>query len=185
MQYDLSLQSGLASAAKAAHLGSRNVDQSALLISVAGDARDTEFSVLVDDAVRGTVQVGHRLALFVPAYRTYRIRLVPKASSPISFDGAERDVTLYPGNVRTLAWTAQSYFTVFGQATALNGKPISHALVETAQGIAETDATGNFQVDMRRGDAVTISTNGTVCHVAVGDIVVKNDFASMGKVACR
>jgi hypothetical protein len=93
---------------------------------------------------------------------------------------------LYPGNVQALSWRAESFFTVFGQALSPAGVPIADALVQTAKGIAQTDANGYFQVDMRRGDVITINrSQGAACHASLGVMVVKDDFASAGKVVCR
>jgi hypothetical protein len=142
--------------------------------------------VLVDDVDRGQVKIGQRLSLFMPAYRTYRIRLVRAVPDTVSFDGAAREVTLYPGNVQYLAWRAESYFTVFAQAISTKGTPISNALVQTAKGVAETDANGYFQIDMRHDDPITIGiVEGPTCRIKLGNLVVKNDFASVGKVVCQ
>lgn len=185
-QYNLAFQSGLAIGASASIWGSRELEQSAIIVSVRGDAKDAAFTVLVDDTPRGKVVVGHHLALFVPAYRSYRVRLVPTASESISFDTAEHDVTLYPGNVRTLSWSADSYFTIFGQALSPNGSPLGNALVESPKGIAETDPNGYFQIDLRNGDPVKIKDDGNrSCQLSLGKVTPKDDFASVGKVICE
>ena len=185
-QYDVTFQSGMALGSHAASLGGRDVEQSAVVISLGGDAPKSLFKVLVDDVDRGQVKIGQRLSLFMPAYRTYRIRLVRAAPDTVSFDGAAREVTLYPGNVQHLAWRAESYFTVFAQAISTNGTPISNALVQTAKGVAETDANGYFQIDMRQDDPITIAiAEGPTCRIKLGNVVVKNDFASVGKVVCQ
>jgi hypothetical protein len=83
-------------------------------------------------------------------------------------------------------WRAESYFTVFGQAISSDGMPISDSLVQTAKGIAQTDANGYFQIDLRRDDPITIArADGPACRVMLGNVVVKNDFASIGKVVCQ
>jgi hypothetical protein len=59
-------------------------------------------------------------------------------------------------------------------------------LVQAAKSVSETDENGYFQIDMRRNDQITIgSANETPCLVTLGDVVVKNDFASLGKVTCK
>jgi hypothetical protein len=58
--------------------------------------------------------------------------------------------------------------------------------VETKKGIAETDANGYFQIDMRRDDPITIARDGApACLVRLPNIAVSNDFASVGKVVCE
>jgi Mat/Ecp fimbriae outer membrane usher protein len=185
-QYDVAFQSGVAFGAHVAALGARHTEESAVLVTVSGDASDAVFNVLVDEVPRGKVRVGQRLSLYVQAYRTYNVRIVPTSAVPVSYDTAARQVTVYPGNVQALAWRAESYFTIFGQATSINGAPISNALVQTVKGIAQTDANGYFQIDVRRDDPIMIAkADGPACHVRLGNVLIRNDFASVGKVICQ
>lgn len=185
-QYDVAFQSGFGLGAHAAAWSGRDLEQSALVVAVKGDAGDASFNVLVDDVSKGRVSAGRRLSIFVPAYRTYKVRLVPTSAVPVDYDSAAREVTVYPGNVQSLSWRAETYFTVFGQAMSGKGQAIGDALVQTPKGIAQTDANGYFQVDVRRGDAITIAkADGASCHAKVGDVIVRNDFASIGKVVCQ
>lgn len=186
-QYDLSFQSGFAlGTASPPAWGARNVEPSAILVSVNGDAPDAQFNVLVDETIRGRVKPGQRFSLFVPSYRSYKVRLAPIDAPAVSFDTAPRDVTLYPGNVKSLQWRAESTFIVFAQALATNGSPIANALVQTAKSVSETDGNGYFQIDMRRGDTITIAKAGeTPCNVVLGPFDVRNDLASLGKVTCK
>ena len=141
---------------------------------------------MVDDVQRGRIKAGQRLSLFVAGYRRYRIRLIPIAAAPVSIDSAVREVTLYPGNVQTLVWRAESYFTLFAQAMSRDGVPIRDALVQSAKGIAETDSNGYFQIDVRRSDPITIARNdGAPCVVKLAKLAVANNFASIGKVICK
>lgn len=185
-QYNLAFQSGMAIGGKSSAWGSRELEASAIVVAVNGDAADSTFTVMVDDVPKGTVEVGHRLALFVPAYRTYRVRLIPSSSSNVSYDTAERAVTLYPGNLRALTWNARRFFTLFGQAVREDGTPIANSLVQTAKEIAETNANGYFQIDARSDEAIWIGKpGGGTCALGLGKVVAKNDFASVGKVMCR
>ena len=185
-QYDLSFQSGLAVSAGSLTLGARQAEPSAIVVSVHGDAGDAQFTVLVDDVARGQVKAGQRLSLFVPGYRTYRVRLLPVGAAAVDFDASARRVTLYPGNVQLLDWTARSYFTLIAQAVAADGSPIADALVQTQKSVAETDGSGYFQIDVRRGDAITVDRHGPpACSIKLPQVVVHDDFASIGKVACQ
>jgi hypothetical protein len=59
-------------------------------------------------------------------------------------------------------------------------------LVQTSKSVSETDENGYFQIDMRRDDQITIgATDEAPCRVTLGKVVVKNDFASLGKVTCQ
>lgn len=185
-QYDLSFQSGLALSAGGASLGARQSEPSAIIVSVDGDAAGASFTVLVDEVARGRVSPGSSLSLFVPAYRTYRVRLVPVGAPAVDYDSGSRTVTLYPGNVQPLRWKAQSYFTLIAQAVSPTGSPITDALVETKKGVAQTDANGYFQIDMRRDDPISIARAGApACLVRLPGFTVRDDFASVGKVVCQ
>ncbi|MFL6786662.1 MAG: TcfC E-set like domain-containing protein, partial [Sphingomicrobium sp.] len=60
-QYDLAFQSGMALGGRSAILGARNPDQSAVIVSLAGDRSGTPFTILIDDVARGRVRVGERM----------------------------------------------------------------------------------------------------------------------------
>lgn len=185
-QYNIAYQSAVALNARTAAFGGRDLEQSALVVAVTGDAPDASFDVLVDEVPRGEVKPGQRLSLFVPGYRTYKVRLVARAALPVSYDSASRDVTLYPGNVRSLVWAAQSYFTVFGQAVSPDGVRIADALVQTPRGVGETDSDGYFQVDARENDSIIVQRgDASRCRIDLAKLAVKGDFASVGKVICR
>lgn len=185
-QYGLTLQSGVALTRGGLAIAGRDLDQSALIVSVTGDAAAAEFNVLVDGVVRGRVKSGHRLSIFMPGYRSYKVRLVAAAASAVDYDGSAREVTLYPGNVQRLSWNVKSYFTIFARATSADGRPIANALVRTASAVGESDANGNFQIDMRAGEPITMATGASSsCTVKLPRIVVKDDFASVGKVLCQ
>ena len=186
-QYDLSFQSGFALGAHtSAAWGTRDLEPSAIVVSLDGDAPDAQFSVLVDEVARGRVKAGQRFSLFVPGYRTYKVRLVPVDAPAVSYDTASRDVTLYPGSVKSLSWRAETTFAVFAQAVSPKGSPIANALVQTAKSVSETDENGYFQIDMRRNDQITIgAAEEAPCKVILGNVIVKNDFASLGKVTCQ
>lgn len=184
-QYDIGFQSGVAISPRSASFGARQTEQSAIVVSVHGDDADARFDVLVDGAPRGQVRTGQRLSLFVAGYRTYHVRLVLADASAVDFDPADRVITLYPGNVEPLDWTIASYVTVVAQAVRSGGTPIADGLVQSGKAIGETDSSGFFQVDVRAGDAVTIVRGGSTCTVALPNLPVHKDFASLGKVSCQ
>ena len=184
-QYNLSVQSGLAFSGDSVALGARDMEQSAIMVSLSGDAPGAAFNLLVDDVVRGRVKVGQRLTLFVPGYRRYKVRIVPADALPIRYDGAAREVTLYPGNVRSLAWRAEIFFTVFGRAVGSNGLPLGNALLEAGREVTQADSQGYFQIDARRGDRLAIASDGGQCRLDLAAVAVRNDLASVGTVVCQ
>ena len=184
-QYGLSFQTGVASSGRAIELGGRDLNQSAIIASLDGSS-DAAFDVLVDDAVRGRVGAGSRLPIFLEAYRSYRVRLRPLAGSAVAFDGAEKLITVYPGNVQQVRWTADKVVTVFGQAVDQGGKPLVDASIALARGIGQTDANGFFQVDASLGETLVLtSAAGGTCKVPLAGLEAGSDYARVGRVICK
>lgn len=185
-QYGLTLQTGIAIGSRAVELGGRDLNQSAVIASVSGSAKDAAFDVLIDEIPRGRLGTSRRLPIFLEPYRSYRLRLRPVGTTSVNYDSSTRTVTLYPGNVEHLAWTAQSLFTVFGQAVGPAGRPIANALVMSHRGVGQTDENGFFQVDVESSDVLAFKRDGeTKCDVPLAGMNVRGDYARLGKVVCR
>ena len=184
-QYNLAVQSGIAFGGHSLAVGARDMEQSAIMVSLSGDAPGAAFDLFVDDVVRGRIKVGQRFSLFVPGYRTYKVRIVPAVALPVRYDGAAREVTLYPGNVRSLAWRAEAFFTVFGRAVGADGLPLGNKLLEAGREVTQTDADGYFQIDARRGDRLAVASRVGQCRIDLAKVPVRNDLASVGSVVCQ
>jgi Mat/Ecp fimbriae outer membrane usher protein len=185
-QYGLTLQTGIALGTRAVEIGGRDLNQSALILSVNGMARSAVFDVLVDDVPRARVRTGTRLPIFLEAYRAYRVRLRPVDSAPVSYDSAAREITLFPGNVQHLRWSAEPLFTVFGRAVRRDGSNVSDAAVSGRRGVGQTDQHGYFQIDVLPNEVLTFAgANAASCHVSVPALNPKNDYVSLGKVVCH
>jgi hypothetical protein len=184
-QYGVTLQTGFAADPHDMVLGGRDLNESALVVTVAGPA-DYAFEVLVNDQPRGRVTGGDRLPLFLQPYRSYRVRLKPLDAAAVSYDPSAREVTLYPGNVQHLGWQVERMFTVFGQALRADGRPFADATIQSRHGIGESDGNGYFQVDTGEGEKLRFTdAGGASCEVALGSVKAVDDFASVGKVVCR
>jgi hypothetical protein len=185
-QYGLTLQTGIAIGSQAFELGGRDLNQSAVIATLAGSAKDTAFDVLVDEIPRGRLGAGRRLPIFLDPYRSYEVRLRPVGSMPVSYDSTVRTITLYPGNVEHLTWTAEGLFTVFGQAVSPGGQPLANAMVTSRRGLGQTDENGFFQIDVSSNDMLAFKLDGeTRCSVPIGGLNVRADYARLGKVICR
>jgi hypothetical protein len=184
-QYGVTLQTGVAIDRGDAVLGGRDLNESALVVSVAGPASDT-FEVLINDQPRGRITGGQRLPLFLQPYRSYKVRLRPLDPAGVSYDNGAREVTLYPGNVQHLAWQVERMFTIFGQAVRANGKPLADASIQSRHGIGESDGNGYFQVDAGAGEKVRFTdASGSSCDVSLGAVKPVRDYAPLGRVVCQ
>lgn len=183
--YGLSLQSAVATAGGEVALGARDLDDSAIIVDVAGDAGAADFEVLVNEQPMGHVRAGGRLPIHLQPYRSYTVRISPERAAPVHFDSASRLVTLYPGSVRKLHWTANSYFTVFGQAVAPDGRPVADAMIQAPRSVGESDDNGYFQMDVASNDTLTFTRGNQSCEVRVSGAKPVNDFVSLKKVVCK
>lgn len=184
-QFGLSFQTGVASGGRSVALGGRDLTQSAIIALLAGSS-DAVFDVLVDDVARGRIGAGSGLPIFLEAYRSYRVRLRPLAGSAVTFDGAEKLVTVFPGNVQQVLWEADRLVTVFGQAVDEHGKPVSDASIALPRGIGQTDANGYFEVDASAGDTLVLtSVEGAICKVPLAALDLASDYVRVGRVACK
>ena len=184
-QYGLTLQTGAALDGGNLTVGGRDIEESAVVVTLEGPA-DHIFEVLVNDQPRGRISSGGRLPLFLPAYHSYKVRLRPLNGAGVSFDSAARDITLYPGNVQHLDWRFQRMFTVFGQAVRADGRPVAEAMIQSRYGVGESDGSGFFQIDTGDGDALRFTVpDGGGCEVRLSDVSPVNDFAHLGKMVCR
>jgi hypothetical protein len=187
LQYGLSLQTGAAVSRHVAALGGRDIEESALVVSLDGEGTGPSFEVLVNDQPRGRVRAGSSLPLFLQPYHRYRVRLRPSSQGAVDYDSSAREITLYPGNVEYLHWMPRALFTVFGQAFWPDGKPVANALVQSARGIGETDAKGYFQVDVAAGDLLEFDArSGGACHVQIDPLKPQSkDYVALKKVICK
>lgn len=184
-QFAATLDTGIAITERGVGVAGRDMNDSGLRVSIAGGGPDQKFDVLINEVVRGTVEKGGRLLVFLQPYQSYEVRVRPRDSAIADFDAAPRTVTLYPGNVAELDWKATPLFILFGKAIAVDGSPLAHADVSGSHGIARTDEGGYFQIETKRDDQLRLSNKGSSCAIAVGAAQPINGFVSAGDQMCR
>ena len=186
LQYGLTLQAGTAINRHQLAVGGRDIGESALIVSLAGKSGRSAFDVLVDEQPRARLVGGASTPIFLQPYRSYKVRIRPVGATSVDFDSGARSITLYPGNVANLEWTAQRLLTVFGQAVRADGTPIAGAMVQSQRGVGETDDHGYFQIDVAGADTLSFTRGETApCEVAVKAVSNDKDLLSLGKVVCR
>ena len=165
-QYDVALQSGLAIGANGVEMGARDLEQSAIVVAVNGDARDTIFSVLVNNVPRGQVRIGRHLLLFVAPYRTYDVRLLPVAAVPVDYDTASRQVTLYPGNVQSSRGGHKPISPSLGKPYHARAPPFRMRSSNPPKASPGDRLERLFPLDVRRDDPITIAeADGQLCQM--------------------
>jgi hypothetical protein len=185
-QYGLSLQTGAVANRDDFVLGGRNLEESGVVVSVDGSARDAQLDVLIDGQPRGRVKAGDRLPVFLRPYHAYSVKLRPVDAASVWFDASARELTLYPGNVEHLRWSVENLLTVFGRAVREDGTPVADAMVTSKKGIGQSNSEGYFQIETSASDVLSFdSGNGKACNIIVEGLGQERDWASLGKVICR
>lgn len=186
LQYGLSVQTGAALSPDAVSLGGRELQESAVVASLAGSAPGARFQVLVDDQFRGMLNGSEQLPIFLQPYHRYKVRLRPVGGASVWYDSIVREVTLYPGTVQHLSWQVDPVVTLFGQAVRADGTPVANASVQSRRGVGESDEHGYFQIDASgREPLVFTAADGGSCRAELHEIRAAGAYSSLGKVLCQ
>jgi len=185
-QYAATIDGGIVIGKSGIAIAGREMNDTAVMVSVHGTEADQLFDVLVDEVPRGSLGHGERLALFLEPYKMYDVRLRPRGIGISSFDTASKSVTLYPGNVTAIEWKVTPLVILFGRAVDRDGQPIGNADIVGAHGIGRTDAQGYFQIETNSDDKLRLSREGeTSCDMTTGALKSVQGLASAGDVTCR
>jgi hypothetical protein len=186
-QYGITLQTGAVLNRDDVVLGGRNLEESAIVISVDGTANKSEFDVLINDQPRGRVKAGGRLPMFLQAYRAYSVRLRPVDAASVWYDSAARNFTLYPGNVQHVRWHVEHLVTIFGRAVRADDAPVADATITSRRGIGQSNSNGYFQIEASANDVLSFdSASGPGCKVSIAGAAAQQlDYVRVGKVVCQ
>jgi len=181
-QYVLSLRTAVAGAGGRIALGRAEGGEAKVLARV--DAPVSErFELLVNDVPRASLHGGASVAIDLPAYRSYDVRLRAAAGSILGYDGATRRVTLFPGNIASFAWTTRAQLAIYARLVTPQGGPLVNATLSAGTNIAETGPDGGFmlQLDAERSITAHLPDGGT-CAAQVpegAERAARNGFASL------
>ena len=154
--------------------------------SLTGAEAGQLFDVLVDDAVRGTVESGKSLTLFLPAYKQYDVRLKPRRAQVSGFDTGPQAITLYPGNVARVEWNVTPLVILFGRAVDASGRPIANASITGRYGLGLTDSDGHFQIEARGSEFLTlVDRRGAACSITFAGTKPTKGYIVAGELVCR
>lgn len=187
-QYSLNFQTTAAVTRGHLALQGRDQNDSVIVVTVDGAAKGTPFEVLVDNAPRGTVHAGAQLSISLPAYRRYAVRLRPAGTDILRVDGGVRQVSLYPGNVARLAWSAQRVVAMFGRIVWPDGAAVADAAVYATGAIGTTDANGYFQIEAGAGAVLKVqAADGRTCRLPLAPAGVggtAQGYTALGTLVC-
>jgi PAS domain-containing protein len=185
-QYGLSAQTTLGLGSGTLHLGAREQTDSVIAVRLRGPKRTARFEILVDEAVRGVLHPGERLAIAVQPYRRYAVRLRATGDPLWTFDTRTRHIDMHPGTYRTLDWSARPVLAMFGRLVGPAGAPIRNGDITTDDAVAATDDRGYFQIQTGGNASMTVhATDGATCTATLDAPDTTAPFVALGDVPCR
>lgn len=184
-QYSLGLQSTIGVHRGGIVLDGRSTSESMVTAQIVGARRTDRFELLVDEQTKGTFFQGERIALSLPSYRSYDVRIRPLAGGLISYDGSTRRIALYPGNVTSLTWSAQPVQIIIGSLRYPDGRPVANASLTAEVGWGQTDEKGLFQIESTAGaDIEVVTADGEIFRTRLPEGEEKAEFANVGIIEC-
>ena len=163
--YAMNNQTTIVSRGGRTHWGEGGQGAGALVVNIDGPVSG-KFEVLVDDRVRGYAWGGSPAVISLAPFETYRVRIRSLGERLVGVDGRVYRVTLYPGNVETLEFTAREIVVLVGQVVDTHGRPVQRARFENVEGFGITDDAGWFQVEFAHGDPLKLTPkNGPPCSI--------------------
>jgi len=184
-QYAATLDGGFVIGTAGIGVAGKDINDTAVVVSIGGSDSGQLFDVLVDEIVRGTASAGKKLTIFLEPYKMYNVRLRPR-DGVASFDTAPKAVALYPGNVTDVSWKVMPLFILFGRAVAVSGKPYANADISGPHGIGRTDNEGYFQIEASRDDLLHLTeAGGASCSINIAPGPMTQGLVSAGDVTCQ
>jgi hypothetical protein len=184
-QYTAGFQTTVSAGGGTVKVAGRTTTDSMIVAHVDGARSTDRFEVLVDEQVVGTIDGARTLAIPLPAYRGYEVRIRPVGNDLVAYDNSPRSVGLYPGAVSRLAWTASPITIKLGRLLDRDGQPVAGASIAGKGAWSQTDAQGNFQIEAPDDAELTVTTpDGRSYSMALPKSAASGGIARLGTVVC-
>ncbi|WP_029623861.1 CS1-pili formation C-terminal domain-containing protein [Sphingomonas sp. PAMC 26617] len=184
-QYSLGVQTAAIVNRDLVALGGRDQTDSVIAVRIDDAPPNARFQILVDETPRGIVRGRETRTIAVPPYRRYSVRIKPIGGHLMHFDSESRMVSIYPGNVAALAWTAKPVVAIFGRVVRANGDAIGNADLIASDAISHSDDQGYFQIETAPETTVLVRSVGAIpCQAALSDKPLRGDYLEIGTVTC-
>ena len=123
----------------------------------------------------------------VRPYQTYSLRVRPLGDEIIGFDTSSHTVTLYPGNVESLTFTANRLTVLVGRAVYADGSPVARARFDNVEGYGATDERGWFQVEFAHTGPLVLEPrdDALACRLEPPALQPDEDLAVAGDLLCQ
>tara|TARA_R110000868_G_scaffold144960_5_gene364598 strand:+ start:33349 stop:35913 length:2565 start_codon:yes stop_codon:yes gene_type:complete len=187
-QYSANVQTHFAYADGKAVIGGPRAGDTGIIVYVSSNHPGDKFEVYVDGQVKTIVATDTATPIFLPPFRTYRIRIRDISSEFYNYDETPQLVTLYQGNVRTLTWKTRVKLILYGHITQPNGLSLRSRRVYGGLGINATDYSGNLQAEVYdNATQLTASYgDGKKCIIDLPKLESKqHGLIEIGNIVCR
>ncbi|WP_415837384.1 TcfC E-set like domain-containing protein [Parendozoicomonas haliclonae] len=185
--YNGRLETSFAINAQGAGVGGGNRADSALMVVIDGSP-DARFDVLVNGTSAGIAVGNGKTVIPLTPYGEYLVSIRPRGEQFYRYDQAEHRITLYPGNVETITFTAEEELVLLGKLIDEQGNPLKNATIPGEEGFARTDAFGIFQVRVpAKGNQLQVNIgNGQSCTATIpAQYQKRSGIGMVGVLQCR
>ncbi len=186
VSYVANARFGIVSSGKQVAFGGRRANSSSIIVEIGGNSTEAVFEVLVDGQSHGYAKSGSRTIIALPPYETYTVQLASRGAEFVEFEQSASSVTLYPGNVKTLSFTANRQIVVVGKVVDEEGYVIAHHKFTDLDGFASTDENGWFQIEVTDTKPLTLKRgDASICTIDLALEEVRESLIVLDEVICR
>jgi len=148
--------------------------------------KTADFDFLSGRQVVGTVTSNTNSFINLSPYQVYTLRPESNSGEPFIFSPkVSKEITLYPGNIQILNFSAESAFNLITTFIYPNGKPVKD--MEVTGGIEETrtDDIGMASVTTQNGATLTLSNGKDTCRAKIHNIQEEDGIAFVDNIICQ
>lgn len=186
LAYIANARFGVVSSGREVALGGRRAATSSIIVNIEGNAPSAVFEVMVGKQSQGYAKSGSSTLIALPPYETYDIRLISRDGEFVEFDETTQSVTLYPGNVKTLTFTARRQVVVVGRAVDASGNAVANHTFTNLDGFASTDENGWFQIELTEAAPLTLKRgDDSTCTINLPPDQGEDSLIVVDDVMCR
>lgn len=184
-QYSGGFSTTVSANADAVELDSRATSESVLIVRIDGASPTDRFDVLVNGAEVGLVSQDKAFSLALPTYHKYSVRIRPDEGGLVHYDGASKEISVFPGSVVSLNWDIKPLKVVFGRLVSSAGAPVPNASLVGEGGIGQTDEHGYFQIETVSGSELDVLlADGRPFKITLPPGDIGSRFQKVGDLAC-
>ena len=111
---------------------------------------------------------------------------LPICDAIVGYDQTPQKITLYPGNVQTLNFSASAIHVLIAQVINEDNTPLARGRISNALEYGGTDQDGWFQVELDHREPLIIQRlDGSMCQVEMPDYKIEDGLAVLDALMCR